>query len=205
MLSILRALKERKQQGQECEDLLRDLARRLSRFRGTIRRMVGGQLADEEAILNTALQSIFNAIEGFRSGTEGEAVTYCAKAVKAKTLSHIRAAKGRLIFVGGTTSQVPGYAGDHSEENLTRERSLESIPQTGVSNSETQILRKQMLQEALSGLNPQERELLVRVVVLGERITDIAEQTGTPPNTLTQQKNRALRKMRQYLQSHYEV
>jgi len=185
MLALLYALRESKQQGQDCQDLLRELGQRLGRFRGTMRdTMTQVQRPDEEAILNAALYAIFNAIEGFRGRTEGEAVSYCKRAVFTRTLSHLRAAKSRDVG-------APPAGGSESAEEIPEHRQ----------NPVDVLLRRErqrLLGEALDCLSLQERELLERVEIHGERIVDIAQRSGEAQNTLTQRKIRALRKLAQY-------
>ena len=208
LLPILRALKVGTEKGQDCQVLLQELQQRLGSLAlGTMRRMVSGQLADEDAILNTTLFSIANAIEGFRGTTEGEAVSYCKQVVTTKTLDHIRRARGRLVYVEGKTSRVRGHQVDLGEESTGQKEDPEAIPQPDGSDPETVVSRKEVLglvRKALDCLKPLEREVVERVVVHGERITDIAGETGDEENTLTKRKNRALRKMRRILADQFE-
>jgi RNA polymerase sigma factor (sigma-70 family) len=176
MLTLLYALRESKQQGQDCQDLLRALEQRLRRFRGMMRKMDPEQLTDEDAIFNAALYAIFNAIEDFRGRTEGEAVSFCQTVVRHRTISHMRAVKR------------PAEEGTDS---------LEKIPEPG-RNPEEVLLdeeRRRLVHKALDCLRPEERELLERVELHGERIVDIAQSSGEAQNTLTKRKNRAMRKL----------
>lgn len=200
LLLLLRALKERKEKGQDCYALIQELQRRLEPLAlGTMRRMVSGQMAEEQAILNTALYSIFAAVERFRGVTEAEAVSYCKQAVTTKTLDHIRREKGRLVYIGRETSLAPDQ--DSNEEPAEAEN-LEAMAQSERSDPETLVARKEVWQrvrEALNCLSSLERQVVERVEVHGERISDLARDTGEAENTLSQRKNRALRKIRKCL------
>lgn len=216
LLPILQDLQVRKQQGQDCGDLLQDIGRELGRFRAVMRRMARGQLAEEDAILNEAAYSIFNAIGGFCARTEEESVAYCRRAVITKTISHFRAAKGELLFSEGKTSRISGYEKNPEEESIGEGRDPEAISKPKGSNPETLVWRReisQMVSKALDHLNPLERELIERVELYDERITDIAKEILQreildPPspkkiqkleNSLTKKKTRALLKLRKYL------
>lgn len=216
LLPILQDLQVRKQQGQDCGELLQDLGRELGRFRSVMRKMAHGQLAEENAILNEAAYSLFNAIVGFCARTEEESVAYCRRTVINETISHFRKAKGVLLFVGGRASPIHGYGRDPGEEPIGGEEGLESIPQPKESNPETLVLRRERLQrihKALDHLSPLERELIERVELGNERITDIAKEilqreildplspkgVQKLENSLTKKKTRALLKLRKYL------
>lgn len=203
LLPLLRALKERRERGQDCEVLLQQLQQQLAPLAyRMMRRMVSGQMAEEQVILNTALSSIFAAVERFRGATEAEAISYCRQVVTTKTLDHIRREKGRLMYVGGKASRTLSYEQDPDEEAARRAESPETTAQPEGSDPETLVVRKEIRQlviEALDRLNPMERALIERVEMHGERITDIAQDTGEAENTLTKRKNRALRKMRKTL------
>jgi len=175
--------------------------------------MVGGQLADEDAIFNDALYAILNAIAGFHGRTEGEAVSYCSRAVVTKLFSYTRTANGRLLFIGGETSRVSGYEEDPGEESLGKEIGSTAIAQPHALDPEAAVLRKeiqQLVRNALDHLSAKERALIERVKLQNERIVDIAREIQlqnnlpetelpTLQNTLTQTIIRAVRKLKQCL------
>jgi RNA polymerase sigma factor (sigma-70 family) len=199
-LPLLLALKQKRQHGENCDDLLQELDQRVGRFRGTIRRMVSGQLADEEAILKDSLLALWNAASTFRSQSEGEAVMYVKRIVTHKTLDHVRAARGQLVFIGGAARWVPGYEERRPEESLSDQGEARDECSEGESETpETRVERAQLraaVREALAGLTLSERELIEWVDFQGEQITSVAAQTGEPENTLTQRRLRALRKLK---------
>jgi RNA polymerase sigma factor (sigma-70 family) len=202
-LPPLLALKQKREQEENCEDLLQELDQHIGRFRGTIRRMVSGHLADEEVILKDVLLALWTAANMFHGQSEGEAVTYVRKVVTHKTLDHVRAARGRLLFVGGGTRRVPGYEEARQEESVSDQgdgRGEFSVG--GGETPEARVAREQLralVREALAGLTLPEREIIERVDLQGEKITDIAARTGEQENTLTQRRLRALRKLRDEL------
>jgi RNA polymerase sigma-70 factor (ECF subfamily) len=52
------------------------------------------------------------------------------------------------------------------------------------------------LERALASLNPEDRELLYRCFVNGERVVAIAAATGEPPDRIRKRKSRALERLR---------
>ena len=78
---------------------------------------------------------------------------------------------------------------------------LETIPAPGPTSEESLLEeeRHQLVHKALALLRPEERVLLERVALHGERIVDIAQRSGEAENTLTKRKNRAVRKLAHYL------
>jgi RNA polymerase sigma factor (sigma-70 family) len=204
LLPLLLALKERREREDNADDLLQELSQHLrSRFRGTIRRVVRCELAEEEAILNDALFALWTAASSFQGGNEGATVSYCITIVTNKTLDHIRATKGVLICVGGKVVRVPGYEEDSPEPPVADIGPRGSMQSGfGQDTPETAVERKQLrslLVDALARLTPPERELIERIDLQGERVTDVAGQTGEQENTLTQRRRRALRKLQQFL------
>jgi len=151
LLLLLRALKETKEKGKDCDALLQELQRRLEPLAlGAMRRMVSNQMAEEQAILNTTLYSIFAAIERFRGATEAEAVSYCKRVVTTKTVDHIRREKGRLVYIGRETSLAPDQ--DSSEEPAEAE-SLEAMAQSQGLDPETLVAQKEVWQRVREALN----------------------------------------------------
>jgi len=175
MLALLDTLRTSKQQGRDCQAPLYALEQRLRRFRSLMHKMDPEQRLDDEAIFNAVLYAIFNAIEDFRGRTEGEAIAFCQTVVRHTTISHLRA--------------VP-WPTEGTE-------SLETIPAPGRTPEEVLLdeERRQLVHKALACLRPEERVLLERVELHGERIVDIAQRSGEAQNTLTKRKNRAVRKL----------
>ena len=179
MLALLETLKTSKQQGYDCQAALHILEQRLRRFRSLMHKMDLEQHRDEKAIFNAALYAIFNAIEDFRGRTEREAIAFCRTIVRRTTIRHLRA-------VTWPTERTD---------------LLEAIPAPGPTSEESLLEeeRHQLVHKALALLRPEERVLLERVALHGERIVDIALRSGEAENTLTKRKNRAVRKLAHYL------
>ena len=179
MLALLETLRTGKGQGHDCQAALSTLERRLRRFRSLMHKLDPEQRMDETAIFNAALYAIFNAIEDFRGRTEREARAFCRTVVWRTTLNHPRAVTW----------------------STERTELLETIPAPGPTSEERLLEeeRYQLVHKALALLKSEERELLERVALHGERIVDIALHSGETENTLTKRKNRALRKLAHYL------
>jgi DNA-directed RNA polymerase specialized sigma24 family protein len=199
-LPLLLALKQKREQEENCDALLQELDQRLGRFRGTIRRMVSGQLADEEAILKDSLLALWNAASAFLGQSEGEAVSYVKRVVTHKTLDHIRAARGRLLFVGGATGQASGYETEQDGEAFSNREEVASEGSGEESETPETLVERRQLQalvhEALARLTLPEREVIERVDLQGEQIMHMAARTGEQYTALAKRRIRALRKLK---------
>jgi RNA polymerase sigma factor (sigma-70 family) len=167
------------------------LVAEIGRFRGMIRGIVKGELADENAILNCAALAICGAASAFRGSSVGEAIAFCARTVRVKTIDYVRQQHGWLQYVGCPQGEPAAADGDREERGEV-DGSRTDTPEKLALDAE----RCRLLRHALDTLSPAERYVIERVELQGARIVDVAAELGERNNTISQRLIRSKRKLR---------